>query len=158
MLNLKPLVAGLVEDVLRAIGEATLDELDGRRATHEPKRARSTRPAGRREAPKRAPSRVSRPAPAADTHSLSNDAIESPAFDFITGPEDLLVGAGESAPVAPALAPQIAVENEESIGCADVVPPSGERPVDAPTPTLRAGERVVRATAAGVVIRRPRTQ
>lgn len=147
MLNLKPLMARLVEDVLRAIGEATLQELEGVKVIHRAALARSTRRSHRRAPPRRGPSRVTRPASPADTHSPSDEALEPPELCAITRPEDLLVATSHSAGTEPALGPTVDDE---------VVPLRRVKPVDGPTPTptLRAGESVVRATAAGVVIRR----
>jgi hypothetical protein len=160
MLNLKPLIAGLVEDVLRAIAEATLEELGAVGTSHRgaPKPARSTRRSRGRAAPRRGPSRASRLASPAHMHSLPDDALEPPEFDAITNPEDLLVATGHCAVAEPFLASNVTVDNEESTEDEEEVPPSRVQPVDRPTPVLRAGESVVRATAAGVVIRRPRSR
>jgi hypothetical protein len=91
-------------------------------------------------------------------HSLPDDALEPPEFHAITNPEDLLVATGHSAVAEPVLASNVTVDNEESTEDEEEVPPSRVQPVDRPTPVLRAGESVVRATAAGVVIRRPRSR
>lgn len=89
---------------------------------------------------------------------MPDDALEPPEFDAITNPEDLLVATGQSAVAEPVLAPNAPVDHEESTVGAEPVPPSRVQPVDRPTPTLRAGESVVRANAAGVVIRRSRSR
>lgn len=166
MLNLEPLIARLVEDVLRCIGEATLAELEAVTATRlaAPKPARATRRSPRRSA-RRNPPRAIRPAAAPPP---SGDVLEPPGFDAITRPEDLLVATAHTAAAAsvvpPAVVPAATANANETAyddGSADAEeggPPSSVQPARPSTPTLRDGESVVRATAAGVVIRRARSR
>ncbi|MGH7435895.1 MAG: hypothetical protein ACRENE_09495 [Polyangiaceae bacterium] len=122
-----------------------------------PKPAGSTRRSRRRAAPGRRPSRKSRLASPADTRSLPDDALEPPELDAITHPEDLLVATGPSAVAVPVVTPR--VEHEESTHGEELVPPSRVQPSRPPNAyALRAGESVVRANAAGVVIRRSRNR
>jgi hypothetical protein len=160
MLNLESLITRLVEDVLRAIGEATLDELADARPTQPAtaNRARSTRRSRQREAPRRGASRASQSASPADAHALPDSALEAPGFDAITNPEDLLAPTGRSAVAEPEIVPTVRAANEGSTAAEEVVPPSRVQPIDRPTPMLRAGESLVRATAAGIVIRRARSR
>jgi hypothetical protein len=171
MLNLEPLIARLVEDVLRCIGEATLAELEAVTATRlaAPKPARATRRSPRRSA-RRNPPRAIRPAA---TPPPSGDVLEPPGFDAITRPEDLLVATAPTAAAASVVPPAVvpaatapaatanANETAYDDGSPDAEeggPPSSVQPARPSTPTLRDGESVVRATAAGVVIRRARSR
>src|SRR5581483_9433449 len=106
MLDLKPLVARLVDDVLRAIAEATRDELKGARAVRSAasKPARSSRRARRQAVPPRRPPGASRPGLPVDPHAGADSAVEPPSSDAITNPEDLLSAKGPS-PVLEVAAP-----------------------------------------------------
>lgn len=146
MLKLKPLVDRLVDDVLRAIGDATLAELGGGKrapaAPHPAPRSRR-RPKARRAAPPRP----------AGAHPTASGAFDPAEVDAITRPEELL--SAPTAPAEPVVAPE---EAPASTRTEKAPPPSHAQPVDHRTHKLRAGESVVRATAAGVVIRRSRNR
>jgi hypothetical protein len=163
MLNLEPLIARFVDDVLRAIRAASLNELRGARGPErvmvagQSRRAPAPRKA-RRAVPKRrlpeqarvlresanvrARARVQRPAP-----SIPASEPESPEVAEITDPEGLLASSPlrNSAPVSPA---------GPSAGPVSEPPPSAQRLVDEPGVALRQGETLVRADGAAVVIRR----
>jgi hypothetical protein len=157
MLDLQPLIDRLVEDVLRAVRGASLDELRELLAAGRPARVRRPPAAVPRAAPARRQARPQRPvrtaatsAPrkAARTAFAPEPAVpEPPAFAEITDPERLL--AATVAPrgaTAPLEAPPTDLEREP--------PPSAEQPTSGATARLRAGESLARATGAGVVIRR----
>ncbi len=157
MLDLQPLVDRFVEDVLRAVRGASLDELRELLAPGTPARVRRPPAAVPRAAPARRQARPKRPVSAAATSALRKAAPaalapepavpEPPAFAEITDPERLL--AATVAPrgaTAPLEAPPADLEGEP--------PPSAERPTGGATARLRAGESLARATGAGVVIRR----
>jgi hypothetical protein len=156
MLDLQPLVDRLVEDVLRAVRGASLDELRELLAPAAPARMRRPSAAVPRAAPARRQARPKRPVRAAAASAprkaapaalAPEPAVEPPAFAEITDPERLL--AATVAPrgvTAPQEAPPTDLEVEP--------PPSAERPTGGATARLRAGESLARATGAGVVIRR----
>ena len=156
MLDLQPLVDRFVEDVLRAVRGASLDELRELLDPGTPARARRPPAAVPRAAPARRQARPQPPVRAAATSSprkaapaalAPEPAAEPPAFAEITDPERLL--AATVAPrgaTAPLEAPPTDLEGEP--------PPSAERPTGGATARLRAGESLARATGAGVVIRR----
>jgi hypothetical protein len=152
MLDLQPHVDRFVEDVLRAVRGASLDELRELLAPSTPARVRRPPAAVPRAAPARRQARPQRPVRAAATSARRKAAPEPavpdpPAFAEITDPERLL--AATVAPrgaTAPHEAPPAGLEGEP--------PPSAERPTGGATARLRAGESLARATGAGVVIRR----
>jgi hypothetical protein len=153
MLNLEPLVARLVEDVLRALGSLTLEdlrELAAPSATPSPRKSAAVPdvPVVRRRAKRRlAPGRVrsSPPARVADQGRAAPGAIvDLPAGADITDPERLLATARPplldregGAPTDGEPSPAGAVRH----GVGSVVP-------------LRPGERLASASGASVVIRR----
>jgi hypothetical protein len=167
MLNLEPLIARLVDDVLRAIRSATLAELhtvlesseqDLQRKPRAPDPLRTVRPPAKRvPAP-----RVTRPAAAAVvTESRSHPEPEP--HSEITDPERLLAH-----PKPPPAPPGEEVdtslaggEQSESVE-PEEEPPSTPAPVaaaithtagNAPA-RLRVGESLANTTGTGVVIRR----
>jgi hypothetical protein len=152
MLDLQPLVDRFVEDVLRAVRAASLDELRELLGPAMPARVRRPPAAVPRAAPARRHARPKRPVRVAAASTPRNTAPaalapEPPAFAEITDPERLL--AATVAPrgaTAPLEAPPADLEGEP--------PPSAERPTSGATARLRAGESLARATGAGVVIRR----
>jgi hypothetical protein len=154
MLDLQPLVDRFVEDVLRAVRGASLDELREALAQGAPARVGRPPAAVPRAAPARRQARPKRPVRAAATSATRKAAPaalapdpEPPGFAEITDPERLL--AATVAPrgaTAPLEAPPADLEGEP--------PPSAERPTGGATARLRAGESLARATGAGVVIRR----
>jgi len=160
MLNLQPLVARFVDDVLRALRGASLDDL---RDLLAPERDAPLRPPQRRvSVVRREPTRRSarpRPAkrkaatapssePTAPVVDVAEPAPEPPVVAEITDPEGLLAGAPtlERAPTPAHGAPQAAAEPEP--------PPSAARPTVSPTAALREGESLARAAGVGLVIRR----
>ena len=158
MLNLQPLVNRFVEDVLRAVRGASLDEL---REAPGPgyARAGAASPGGC-PARRAGPSPGAPPAPRARGGNVcplgrqrprrsrrSWPCPTRPRSQEITDPERLL--AATVAPrgaAAPLEAPPADLEGAP--------PPSAERPTGGATARLRAGESLARATGAGVVIRR----
>jgi hypothetical protein len=88
-----------------------------------------------------------------DAPALDDEALEQ-AFDAITDPEDLLVANDGPEVAEPPSATTVTFDGDDPTEGEQVVPLSGVG--DRPTPTLRAGESVVLATAAGIVIRRSR--
>ena len=156
MLNLEPLIARLVEDVLRAIGSLTLEELRDllapsmaasprKSATvpHVPVRShRAKRPLPRGRVTKASPASVS------DQDRAAPGAIpEPPAGADITDPERLLATARPPQQVLPAAEVGL-------LGSEDEPPPSSVRPVVGSVVPLRPGERLASTSGAGIVIRR----
>jgi hypothetical protein len=148
MLNLKPLVARLVEDVLQAIRQATLAELH--ELTAASNRASPRKPSAARRVP--IPSgQVKRPSRGRVAAELRSGDVSNPADGAsvgairepttgadITDPERLL--AASSTPG------QVASEEQP--------PPLSVRPKVSSVVTLRPGERLASASGAGIVIRR----
>jgi hypothetical protein len=131
MLDLQPLVTRLVEDILRAIRAASLDELRG------PAKG-AAKPRRRAPTPRRPPKRPVAVAP------------ERPSLTDITDPEALLglaAWAAAEAPAPPAAPCEIALLRGESLH-------PNERPAAAARAHLRAGETLAREAGTGVVIRR----
>ncbi|MGO9837423.1 MAG: hypothetical protein ACLP1X_24805 [Polyangiaceae bacterium] len=153
MLKLEPLVARLVEDVLRAIGRLTLEDL---RDLAAPSAAPSPRKSAavpriqvvRRRAERRlALGRVRNwpPAGMADQGSAAPGAIvDRPEGADITDPERLLATARPPMPDRDGGAP---TDGEES-------PAGAVRPGVGSVVPLRPGERLASASGASVVIRR----
>jgi hypothetical protein len=161
MLKFNVIIDRFVDDVLRAIRGATLEDLrelfvrsegsqpvarpGGRRAMRS-KRANKGAPAAppARPGAKRTARAPRRPAsaPAAPPEA----APEPPIVAEITDPE-VLLGSQElpAAEAAPTSAP---------VADAGDPPPSAERPAVGPTVALREGERLARADGAAIVIRR----
>lgn len=152
MLNLQPLIARLVEDVLRAIRGATLAELrvlaspaakpparKASRASAPPQRRRRqpTVPSGARGGAKR-----STPAPTTAPPEPAGGGAD------ITDPEQLLATTWQP---QPALAESRSIESLEPVA----EPPSSTvRPAVGSVVKLRDGETLARASGAGVIIRR----
>jgi hypothetical protein len=165
MLNLEPLIARFVDDVLRAIRAASLEELreacaprgatpvaPSRRASA-PRKTRSkatVRPRPRPTPGRREPLRNSHPARTERAESIGGGPLPAPEPALgaeITDPDRLLAAAlpPEDAPTSPTGAPE---EPEEE------PPPSTERPAPSAPVALREGETLARADGAAVVIRR----
>jgi hypothetical protein len=159
MKKLDALIAGFADEVLRIIRGATLEELAELRghalpATREP-RERAARPAVAPVSRKAAPWRPSRRLPAASWRRTVEDerperasargsqsAPNAHVVAEITDPESLLR--------LEALAPSVHAEPPP-----ETPPPiSTEKPVSSAPIPLRPNEALVRASAAGIVIRR----
>jgi hypothetical protein len=153
MLKLEPLVARLVEDVLRALRSVTLEDLRdlaAPSATPSPRKSAAVPhvPVVHRRAKRRlAVGRVknSPPARVADQGRAARDAIvDLPAGADITDPERLLATARPPLPDREGGAPSDGEEppaGAVSPGVGSVVP-------------LRPGERLANASGASIVIRR----
>lgn len=157
MLDLQPLIARFVDDVLRTIRTASLDELrallgEDVEVASAPRVKRSARKPRRRAArahvPVRAPSRAEEQA-----REDAAPTPEPPAQAEITDPEALLAAATGSP--APSAAPEPSLVLIEGGG--DAAPSSTERPLRRAT-RLRAGESLAREVGTGVVIRRAKRQ
>jgi hypothetical protein len=153
MLDLRPLTARLVDDLLRLIRGASVEELRellGPAVVGPPPRRRRPRRSKPKPAPKRAaPSKRRSATPRPRAAAAPAPAPEPPAHAEITDPERLLaageVAATTRASVRPRAAP---VATEEPS------PPSGERRAAGPNVALRQGESLAHASERGVVIRR----
>jgi hypothetical protein len=156
MLHLEPLIARLVDDVLRAIREASIEELRDllpAAETQRPPRGRAARPVAapvprpRHKAvrpTKRA--RVARAERAVTHGGASRPEIH--AFEEITDPERLL---GLVWPALPQEETRATTAPQHETVAAEDESPRPSAPVRAP---LRAGETVIRDNGAGVVTRR----
>jgi hypothetical protein len=153
---LQPLIARLVDDVLRLIREAAMEDLknlvvsDGRRSP-EP------RPVERTSGTRRAASvSIRRPAlqesPKQSLEAAKTlDLAPLPTVAEITDPEALLAGA-VPAPVPPPVFGPARVTEAEGDG-----PPSAVRPLPIVSPVrLMGNETLARVSGSGVVIRRGR--
>jgi hypothetical protein len=164
MLDLRPLIARLVEDILRAIGEATLAELDATREAAKAPRARTapTRVRRVRRAGARAPKpsvHVGSPSRARAANKRAATDSKGPELhgvDDITDPEELLAPMPLPVAIEPSLSVPRASESTPRSEPEAETPPSPAQPVSHYGAFLRAGESVARASAAGVVIRRAR--
>jgi hypothetical protein len=139
MLNLEPLIARLVDDVLRAIGTLTLEDLRDL-AAPSTMAARAKRPLPRRKVTR------SRSKGASDSDGAAPGAVmELPAEGDITEPERLLATAR----------PHVLTDEDRGRADREEEPPSSSvRPVVGFVVSLRPGERLASAPGAGVVIRR----
>jgi hypothetical protein len=154
ILNLELLIARFVDDVLRTIRAASLEEVReacapaawSRRASAQRKGAPKGRQSRRVPVPPRKEAlELAERVPTPEPHAAPEP--EPPAFAEITDPVGLLAAAPvpEDAPTSPTgVAEDVAEER----------PPSTERPAPEATVALREGESLVRAGGAGVVIRR----
>jgi hypothetical protein len=152
MLNIQPLITRLVDDILRAVRTATIEEL---RASLSAGAADAPTPArGKAVAPHRTPrprrALGARPQHQPDAHESAAERLdrpEPPAAGEITDPERLLSAVtAVNAAVAP---------NEPALPDPQGEPPaSAARPTERPQTALRAGESLARASGAGLVIRR----
>jgi hypothetical protein len=154
MLNLEPLIARLLEDVLRAIGSLTLEDLRDLMApspTASPRRSPAVPrvPVPSRRAKRRLPRRTvanSPPPSASDKGRATPPAIqEPPAGADITDPERLLATAGPPLPRG---------ESDMRVDGEGEPPSSTVRPVGGSVVPLRTGETLASAPGSGVVIRR----
>jgi hypothetical protein len=171
MKKLDALIAGFADEVFRTIRGATLEELAellGSPMPAEPARRSAARLARGTLAAKWPPSPRSRPERSRRAHQRSAQlelpvAVEAPVVAEITDPELLLRIDAESSP-APARAERLEraarperTERAERLlrtePSPEPPPVSEEKPV-APPVLLRANEALVRASSAGVVIRR----
>jgi hypothetical protein len=153
MLNLEPLIARFVDDVLQTIRAASLEELReacapaalSRGASAQRKGAPKGRQSRRVPVPLRKEAELAERVPTPAPHAAPEP--EPLAVAEITDPVRLLAAAPvhEDAPTSPTGVPED-VEEEP--------PPSTERPAPEATVALREGESLVRAGGAGVVIRR----
>jgi hypothetical protein len=154
MLDLQPLIARLVDDLLQLIGGASVEKLrevmgpeDGEPGVR--------RRGARRSKPRTAPKPAVRPKRRTATRRLPVPADPAPAAEpplraEITDPERLLAAAAPTAPTRGSVRRQAAhvVAEEPS-------PPSGQRPAAGANVALRNGESVAHASErGGVVIRR----
>lgn len=164
MLWLQPLIDRFVDDVLRAIRNATLEDLRNLTSARA-ESAPAARPAARKAKPRnRAGSRSAtlpsrrQPAP---THVGTGVLEQAPVlpqeprrpapdpsgFAEITDPERLLAA-------QPPHPPETAAPPRPQAAAAGQPPPRAERPAHRPAVPLREGETLVRADAGAVVIRR----
>jgi hypothetical protein len=158
MHKFEPLIARFVEDVLRAVRTASLDELRDllapettpapsapRRAERAMKTARAPVARPQRTRAARLPAvRAKVPAPQSEAPV---EVEELPEIAEITDPERLLAAELEASSAhAPPPAPSAAEQGEP--------PPSSERLHVGRAATLRDGESLARADGAAVVIRR----
>jgi hypothetical protein len=155
MFDLQPLIARLVEDLLRLIRGASVEDLreilgsaEADPPARRPRRRRSKlMPSPKRRAARPKRKRTARPARAVEP---SARAPEPPPPAEITDPERLLAATATAAPtiasVRPHAAPDVAKEPSA---------PSGPPPPAGANVPLRAGESVAHASEhGGVVIRR----
>jgi hypothetical protein len=162
MLDLQPLIARLVDDLLLLIREASIEELRELLGPADVQPSVPRRRAAPRKKPRPAPKPAAQPkrqpAPRqARASVVAAPAPEPPAHGEITDPELLLAVAAPIAPTPSAVAgisvrlhaaPVAAEEKELS-------PPSGHRPAAASSIVLRSGETVAHVSErGGVVIRR----
>lgn len=154
MVNLEPLIARLVEDVLRAIGSLTLEELrdlisPSTAASPRKSRAVPSVPVPSRRAKRSLPRRTVTSAPPASVSDQGRAAPgvvpEPPTGADITDPERLL-----------ATAPPPLPRGESDVRAAGEDPPpsSTVRAFVASVVPLRPGERLASASGASIVIRR----
>jgi hypothetical protein len=164
VLNLQPLVARFVDDVLRAVRKATLPELEALlKADRGASLAQAVRPAihARRQRQRRkrsSPVRISQPHPKRIREHVTPAGAGSVPLelDAITDPENLLVASVAPRTLKAVPASAAAIPNEQSTGTVQAPPPSSERRTGNSGPALRPGETLARASGAGVVIRRVR--
>lgn len=161
MLNLEPLVARFVDELLRTLRRASIDELCDALKTTEPSAPAAPTHPSVRSVEQQQPVH-STPAPRAERRRpvrrkvvvvpaapSSHPASHEPhAVGEITEPERLLAVALESLPAAPA--PTQDVEDPP----ADAPPESGERTTASHPPRLRHGEAAVAVKGSTFVIRR----
>jgi hypothetical protein len=158
MLNLEPLVARLVEDVLRALGSLTLEDLRdlaAPSATPSPRRSAAVPyvPVVRRRAKAkrrlaRGRARNSPPARVANNRAAAGAIVDLPAGADITDPERLLATARAPLPDREGGAP---ADGEE--------PPAGAvSPRVGSVVPLRPGERLASASGTSIVIRRAKKE
>jgi len=160
MLDLQPLIARFVDDVLLALRGATFEELRellSANATSEgvpsprprkPRPTRQGRGAARRAAPRPAPARA-RVAPSPLRFEQATEPTEPPALAEITDPEGLLAAALAPTPPVAAHPPHIAPATPEGGQL-----PRGIRLALSAVGALREGESLARVAGAGLVIRR----
>jgi hypothetical protein len=158
MLDLEPLIARLVEDILGAIRRASVDEL---RELRDLPHARPTpvAPTNNHAGRRTRPPRGSR-ARAERTSGLTQRSSAEPSpLTEITDPEQLLGTSvqDESSPPEEAAPPPEAPPEEPVSAPAveEAAPPArSERPADEQPVRLREGERLARSAGEGFVIRR----
>jgi hypothetical protein len=167
MLKLQPLIARLVDDVLRLVREAAMDDLrrlvvsDAERSLESPPVKRTSgstsgaTSGARRDVPTRR--RGALHEPAQRSHQVAKNAAENPdrapppAVAEITDPEALLAGA------APKPAPPLALEYTRVSESESDGPASAVRPLPLVSPVrLMGNETLARVSSSGVVIRRAR--
>jgi hypothetical protein len=161
MLDLEPLIAGLVEDIFRAIRHASVDELrqlrngqDAPSASSPSARTAGPRaslrePRGRRATPRAPAARPESASRSKRIATLPQHAPEPAPFSEITDPEQLLGATTTQGPARSAALPPVEVEAEP--------PASGPLPANGRALRLREGETLARSTGDGIVIRRPRS-
>jgi hypothetical protein len=153
MLDLRPLIARLVDDLLRVIRGASVEELGELLAPVEdpPRRRRRVRRSKPRPAAKPAARPKRRPA-APQVGAAPAPAPEPPTHAEITDPERLLAAAAVEALTRASVRPHVA-----PVAAEEPSPPSGQRPAAGANIALRQGESVARVSEhGGVVIRRKR--
>jgi hypothetical protein len=159
MFTLEPLIARLVEDILRAIGEATLAELEALaepaiaaalRTPIRPGHAAGSRGTRRGQASAHTGSRSR--ARTTKGHAPTG-APEPRGVDDITDPEQLLVPLPLPASTEPIIVPTKMAESHALVESVQL-PASRIQHADQPQTPLRAGESLARSSAAGIVIRR----
>jgi hypothetical protein len=160
MLNLEPLIARLVDDVLGAIRTATLAELRAVLASSELDLERKPRlaapsPVARPPEVKRVPASRRKPPSAPASLGVQRSHPEPEPHSEITDPERLL-----APPVPPPPRVDTAPQDEPVVAAPEEAPPESR----ASTPVvhavghaparLRVGESLANTTGTGVVIRR----
>jgi hypothetical protein len=162
MLNLEPLIARLVDDVLGAIRAATLAELRAVLASSELDLARKPRlaapsPVARPPEPKRVPASRRKPPSAPAALAAARSHPEPEPHSEITDPERLLA---PPAPPPPSERVETASQDEPVAAAPEEAPPESPAPApvvhsagNAPA-RLRVGESLANTTGTGVVIRR----
>jgi hypothetical protein len=163
MLDLQPLIARLVEDILRVIAEATRAELEvieeqagaARVRTAAVHRGRVRRPKGARVQKASVPVGLKARARGARGGATRDSTTPEPlGVDDITDPEQLLMPMPRGLSTDQTPAPPGTVESKPGSEREEEAPSSRGQDVGHHRTLLRAGESVARASAAGVVIRR----
>jgi hypothetical protein len=165
MLKLQPLIARLVDDVLRLVREAAMEDLrrlvvsDAERSPESPpvKRTSGATSGARRVADVPNRRRGALHEPVQRSHQVAKnpaknpDRAPPPTVAEITDPEALLAGAAPK-PVPPLALEYTRVSESESDG-----PASAVRPLPLVSPVrLMGNETLARVSSSGVVIRRAR--
>jgi hypothetical protein len=160
MLDLEPLIAGLVEDILRAIRHASVDELRQLREVQDGAQSRSARAGtprsgprerGRRAAPRRTQSTQN--ARSKRISALPQHAPEPAPMTEITDPEQLLGASTTREASRPASVPPVPVQAEAELPASGTLPAT----TNGRTLRLREGESLARSAGDGIVIRRSRS-
>jgi hypothetical protein len=163
MLNLQPLIARLVDDILCAVAELTLAELEtltegegGATAvrTSPPRHRPVAGPRGARSAQTSVHTRLRSPARARQSPATESTSPEPIRDGDITDPEQLLMPTPSPAATEQTFVRTGQAEPGPHMEPEEEAPASRVQHVSHHRTPLRAGESVARASAAGVVIRR----